>query len=133
MESFLLPALLGCLLLAAWIVTAVDRRKKRNHRDFLRKLETVLQPKETVEVICPQKSGNVVLTTSRLLFATREGFQALPLHKIKKLQGTTPQGKATVAPGKMKTLVIKAEHDFCLQNTGDEFVTLVKKLKQKKK
>lgn len=133
MESFLLPAGLVLLLLAAWLAAALDRRKKRKYRDFTRKLETVLQKKETVEAICPQKGGNVVLTTSRLLFDTKEGFQAVPLHKIKRLQGITPEGKTTVSPPKMKTLTIKAERDFCLQNTGEDFVRLVKLLKQKKK
>ena len=133
MESFLLPACLMLLLLAAWLATALERRKQRKARDFTRKLETVLQKKETVEAICPQKGSNVVLTTSRLLFDTKEGFQAVPLHTIKKLQGTTPEGKATVSPPKMKTLTIKAERDFCLQNTGEDFVLLVKRLKQKRK
>lgn len=133
MESFLLPLLLAVLLFGAWLRAAAKRRKMRKYRDFTRKLETVLQPKETVEAMCPQKNGYVVLTSSRLLFDTREGFQALPLHKIKKLQGTTPEGKATVSPPKMKTLVIKSERDFCLDNTGEEFVCLVKRLKQKRK
>lgn len=132
MESFLLPAICG-IALAAWLLAAWEKRKKRKYRDFTRKLETVLQKKETVEAICPQKGGYVVLTTGRLLFDTREGFQAVPLSKIKSLRGTTPEGKATVSPPKMKQLTIKADHDFCLENTGEDFVQLVKLLKQKNK
>ena len=132
MESFLLPAVLA-LILAAWLYAAWDRRKKRKYRDFTRKLETVLQKKETVEAICPQKGGYVVLTTNRLLFDTRQGFLAVPLSKIKRLQGTTAEGKTTVSPPKMKTLTIKADHDFCLENTGEEFLQLAKILRQKKK
>lgn len=131
MESFLLPALVGCLLLSAWLAAALDRRKKRKYRDFTRKLETVLRKKETVEVICPQKGGYVVLTTARLLRDTREGFQAVERKAIRRLQGTTAEGKPTVSPPKMKQLTIKADHDLTLQNTGEEFAALVKLLKQK--
>lgn len=129
-----LPAALAAAALTAlaWNA-AISRRKNRIQRDFSRKLETVLQNKETVSVICPQRGGNVVLTSKRLLLDTKEGFTALPFHKIKKLQGFTKEGKTTVSPQKMAKLLIKSETDYTLTNTGPEFTALVKELKGKKK
>lgn len=120
---------LGALLL----LTAYQRHKMRKQRDFTRKLETVLQKKETVQVICPQKGGRVILTNTRLLTETKVGFTALPLTAIKSLRGTTAEGKNTVSPAKMKSLTIKANTDLLLQNTGEEFVQLAKLLRQRKK
>lgn len=120
---------LGTLLL----LTAYQRRKMRKQRDFARKLETVLQKKETVQVICPQKGGRVILTNTRLLVETKGGFTALPLTAIKSTKGTTAEGKATVSPPKMKSLTIKANTNLTLQNTGEEFIQLAKLLRQRKK
>lgn len=122
-------AALGALLLLA----ACQRHKMRKQRDFARKLETVLQKKETVQVICPQKGGRVILTNTRLLVETKAGFTALPLTAIKSTKGTTAEGKATVSPPKMKSLTIKANTNLTLQNTGEEFTQLAKLLRQRNK
>lgn len=113
---------LSALLLLASRIAA--RKQKQKERDFARKLETVLQNKETVTVICPQRSGRVILTGKRLLFETREGFTALERTKIKKLQGLTKEGKTTVSPPKMKKLIVKGEQEYTLYNTGQEFACL---------
>lgn len=124
---------IGAAALGALVLSAAYRRYQgRKQRDFARKLETVLQKKETIEVICPQKGGLVILTNTRLLFETKEGFIALPRSAIKSLRGTTAEGKATVSPPKMKTLTIKAGKDYTLSNTGQEFLLLAKALKKKK-
>lgn len=129
-----LLAAIGCVALGAlFLIRACKRFRGRKQRDFARKLETVLQKKETVQVVCPQKGGRVVLTTTRLLFETKEGFTALPLGSIKSLRGTTAEGKTTVSAPKTKTLTIKANTDLLLQNTGEEFVQLAKLLRQRKK
>ena len=136
MESWqiCLLAVIGAAALGAlFLCSAWKRHKKRKERDFTRKLETVLQKKETVEVICPQKCGRVILTSTRLLLETKEGFTALPLSHIKSLRGTTAEGKATVVPARMKSLTIKADTDLLLQNTGEEFLQLAKLLRQRKK
>lgn len=136
MESwhiYLLVAVGTALLMALSLRSRLLRRKRRKQRDFTRKLEMVLQPKETVKTVCPQKRGTVILTNKRLLFETPQGFTALPLTRIKKLQGLTREGKSTVSPPKMEKLIIKSEKDYTLTNTGPEFLELAKGLKGKKK
>ena len=136
MESWqicLLAAIGAAAMGVLFLCSAWKRHKRRKERDFTRKLETVLQKKEAVEVICPQRGGRVILTTTRLLLETKEGFTALPLGRIKSLRGTTAEGKATVAPARMKSLTIKADTDLVLQNTGEEFLQLAKRLKQRRK
>lgn len=110
------------------IYAAILKGKIRKNRDFTRKLETVLQKNETVRVICPQRGGNAILTSKRLLFDTREGFTALPLTKIQKLRGMTKEGKTTVSPPKMAKLLIQSDTDYTLTNTGPEFLELAKHL-----
>ena len=129
-----LLAVIGAAAVGArFLCSAWQRYKGRKQRDFTRKLETVLQKKETVEVVCPQRGGRVILTSTRLLLETKEGFTALPLSRIKSLRGTTAEDKSTVVPARMKSLTIKADTDLVLQNTGEEFLQLAKRLKQRKK
>ena len=66
------PRQLGILAAAALVLLLAVRsslraRRERKQRDFTRTLETVLLPKETVKVICPQKKGRWILTNKRLL------------------------------------------------------------------
>ena len=117
------------LVLAVWSAAAKRRRNKQ--RDFARKLETVLKPKEEVLVIAADKNGRCILTSQRLLFDTRAGFTALPFKKIKSLSGLTADGKKTTAPAKMVSVTVKAEQEYTLYNKSPDFVELVKELKKK--
>ncbi len=118
----------GLLLATA---SAVTKRKKRKERDFTRKLETVLQPRETVKVVCPNHGGRYILTSRRLLIETKEGFMAFPFSKIKRVQGADRFGKATAAVSKMASLTVKVEDDYTIFNTCGEFAELAKQLKAK--
>ena len=122
-------ALLLILLLA--IRSAVIKRRKRLERDFTRKLETLLQPRETVKVVCPNHESRWVLTSRRLLIETKEGFMAIPFSKIKQLKGVDAAGKATVSPAKMARLTVKTDQEYTLRNTSREFADLAKQLKAK--
>ena len=119
------------LLLA--IRSAVVKKRKRKERDFTRKLETVLQPRETIKVICPNHGSRWILTSRRLLLDTKEGFLAYPFGKIKKLQGFDSTGKATTSVAKMKRLTVtvaKADEQYTLDNSCEEFSQLAGQLKR---
>ncbi|MDO5152204.1 MAG: hypothetical protein Q4D50_02455 [Eubacteriales bacterium] len=128
-QYMLAVALAAALLLA--IRSAVIKRKKRKERDFTRKLETVLQPRETVKVVCPNRGGRCILTSRRLLVETREGFIAYPFAKIKGLRGLDSSGKTTASVPKMVSLTVKAEKEYTVYNTCGEFAELAKQLKTK--
>ncbi len=119
------------LLLA--IRSAVVKKRKRKERDFTRKLETVLQPRETIKVICPNHGNRWILTSRRLLLDTKDGFLAYPFGKIKKLQGFDSTGKATTSVAKMKRLTIKVaktDEEYTLDNSCEEFSQLAGQLKR---
>ena len=117
------------LVLLIWrTCAAVKRSRERKQRDFQRKLETVLLPRETVKAVCPQKKGRWILTSRRLLTETKKGFTALDIKDIKSAQGITRDGKRTTVPEKMAQLTIKADTEHCLQNTGVDFEALAKEL-----
>lgn len=117
--------------LAAAIVRAVNVHRQRKLRDFTRKLETVLQPRETIKVTCPNRGGRWTLTSRRLLLDTKEGFTAVPFSKIKKLQGLDREGKSTRSAAKMTRMTITtAQQSYTLDNTCPEFTQLVNLLKR---
>ena len=118
-------------VLAAMILSSRRTRREYKNRDALRKLELVLQPRETVKVICPQKKGRVILTSKRILFETKDGFNALALKTIQKVQGSNEKGNRTTVPAKMVCLTIKAEQDYEIQNSCPEFEEFVKQLMKK--
>lgn len=121
----------GALALA--IRSAVINSRLRRQQDFIRTLETVLQPRETVKEICPNgRQGRWVLTSKRLLMETKEGFLAIPFKKIRSLHGVDRMGKSTSAPARMTKLMVKGEQEYTLFNTDEAFVRLVKQLKQYK-
>lgn len=128
-----LPVLAALVILPLAIWSAARKRKKRKERDFTRRLETVLQQKETLKVVCPQKTGHCALTSSRLLFENGEGFTAVPLTKIKRVQGFLKDGKSTTSPAKMASMTIKTDKEYTLYNTSPEFVEIAKALKNRKK
>ena len=126
------PSQLGILAAAALVLLAVRSslraRRERKQRDFTRTLETVLLPKETVKVICPQKKGRWILTNKRLLLEEKGGFHAIPLDKIKSIQGKNAAGNRTASAASMVSLTVKADKDFLIQNSNGQFPELAKLL-----
>ena len=127
------PSQLGILAAAALVLLLAVRsslraRRERKQRDFTRTLETVLLPKETVKVICPQKKGRWILTNKRLLVEEKGGFHAIPLDKIKSIQGKNAAGNRTTSAASMVSLTVKADKDFLIQNSNDQFPELAKLL-----
>lgn len=121
------------ILLALLIRSAVVKKRKRKERDFTRKLETVLQPRENIKVICPNHGSRWILTSRRLLLDTKDGFLAFPFGKIKKLQGFDSTGKATTSVAKMKRLTVKVgktDEIYTLDNSCEEFSQLAGQLKR---
>ena len=130
-QEILAAAVLALLVLILLVRSAVRKARDRKWRAAERKLETVLQPKETVKCICPQKKGRVILTSKRLLFETREGFTAVPLKDIKRVQGNTKDKKTTSSVTKMVSLTVKAADDRVIYRTSGEFTEFAKKLQDK--
>ena len=135
------PSQLGILAAAALVLLLAVRsslraRRERKQRDFTRTLETVLLPKETVKVICPQEKGRWILTNKRLLLEEKGGFHAIPLDKIKSIQGKNAAGNRTTSAASMVSLTAKADKDFLIQNSNNQFPELAKllqsELKQRK-
>ena len=132
------PSQLGTLAAAALVLLLAIRsnprkRRERRARDFARTLETALLPKETVKVICQQKKGRWILTNKRLLLEEKGGFHAVPLDKIKSIQGKNAAGNRTTSPANMVSLTVKADKDFTIQNTDDQFPELAKLLQVQQK
>ena len=128
-QEILAAASLLLLLLA--VRSSLKKRREYKYRDAARKLELVLQPRETIKVICPQKKGRVILTNKRVLFDTREGFNALPLKTVKRVQGNNEKGNRTTVPAKMVSLTIKADQDYEIKNDCPEFEEFAKQLIKK--
>ena len=131
MEYVLALLPMAALLLA--LKNALYKRKLGKQREFARRLETVLLPRETVKVICPQKKGNAVLTSKRVLFETKTGFTAVNIKEIRRTQGLSEEGKKTTSVPKMVSLTIKAGEEYTIVNTGEEFTDLAKQLAAKVK
>ena len=130
-QEILAAAIVILLVLILLVRSSLRKCRDRRYRAALRKLETVLQPRETVKAICPQKKGRWILTSKRLLFETREGFTAISLKNIKRVQGNTSDKKTTTSVPKMVSLTVKAEADHVIYNTSEEFAGLVKQLQDK--
>ena len=119
------------LLLILAVRSSLKKRRDYKYRDAARKLELVLQPRETIKVICPQKKGRVILTSKRILFETKGGFNAVPIKTIKKVQGNNEKGNRTTVPAKMVSLTIKAEQEYEIKNNCEEFAAFAKQLIKK--
>ena len=127
---------LALLPLAALLTALLNSLKKRRlgkQRDFARRLETVLQPRETVKVIVPQKKGRCVLTSKRVLFETKSGFTAVNIKDIRRTSGLSEEGKKTTSVPKMVSLTFKAAEEYTLINTGEEFSDFARQLTAKVK
>ena len=130
MQEILVIAAVLLVLLAA-IRSFWRKRRDFQSRNATRKLELVLQPRETVKVICPQKKGRVILTSKRILFETRDGFHAVLLKHIKKVQGNNEKGNRTTVPANMVRLTVQAEQDYEIRNSCPEFEEFAKQLLKK--
>ena len=119
------------LALAAILRSSLEKRREYKFRDATRKLELVLQPRETIKVICPQKKGRCILTSKRVLFDTKDGFNAVPIKTIKKVQGNNEKGNRTTVPAKMVSLTIKAEQEYEIKNSCPEFEEFARQLIKK--
>ena len=131
MQTQYVLAVVLLLVLTAGILSAQRKRRARKQRDFTRRLETVLQPKEEIKVVCPDRGGSWILTNKRLIIENGEGFVAYPFSKIESVSGVTSDGKKTTSPAKMTSVTVKAGKEHTLHNHGGEFVELVKELKKK--
>ncbi len=132
-QEILAAAVLGLLVLTFLVRSSVRKARDRKWRAAERKLETVLQPKEIIKSVCPQKKGRVILTSKRLLFETKEGFTAVLLKDIKRVQGNTKDKKTTSVVAKMVSLTVKGPEEWTIRNSSDEFADLAKKLQDKVK
>jgi len=130
MQEILMAAAAVLILILA-VRSSLRKRREYKFRDAVRKLELVLQPRETIKVICPQKKGRVILTSKRVLFDTREGFNAVPIKTIKKVQGNNEKGNRTTSIPKMVSLTIKAEQEYIINNNCEEFQEFAKQLIKK--
>ena len=119
------------LMLLLSLRSSLRKSRDYKYRDAARKLELVLQPRESIKVICPQKKGRVILTTKRVLFETKGGFNAVPIKTIKKVQGNNEKGNRTTVPAKMVSLTIKAEQEYEIKNNCGEFEVFAKQLLKK--
>jgi len=126
------------ILTAAAVVTlslilrsSLRKRRDFQMRDATRKLELVLQSKESVKAICPQKGFRCILTNSRILFEKKGKFTAFPIKSIKKATGTNEKGNRTVVPSKMVHLTLVIDQEYILKNTGEAFETFASLLLQK--
>lgn len=128
-EILVIAAVLTALI--AILRSSAQKRREYKNRDATRKLELVLQPRETIKVICLQKKGRVILTSKRVLFETKEGFTAVPLKTIKRVQGNNEKGNRTTSVPKMVSLTIKAEQDYEIKNNCPEFEEFAKQLIKK--
>ena len=126
MEYLLALLPLAALLMA--LNNSLHKRRLGKQRDFARRLETVLQPREMVKVIVPQKKGRCVLTSKRVLFETKSGFTAVNIKDIKRTSGLSEEGKKTTSVAKMVSLTFKAAEEYTLINTGEEFYDFAKQL-----
>lgn len=119
------------MIIVALAQSSLRKNREYKKRDNTRKLELVLQPRESIKVICPQKKGRVILTSKRVLFETKGGFTAVPIKTIKKVQGNNEKGNRTTIPANMVSLTIKAEQDYAVKNDCEEFAEFAKQLMKK--
>ena len=119
------------MVIALAILSLLRKNRESQYRDAVRKLELVLQPRETIKMICPQKKGRVILTSKRVLFETKEGFQAVPIRTIKRVQGNNEKGNRTTSIPKMVSLTIKADQDYEIKGGCPEFAEFAKQLIKK--
>ena len=129
MQEILVVAVV--LALAAAVRSSLRKRCDYKDKDAARKLELVLQPRETIKVICPQKKGRVILTSKRVLFETEDGFNAVSVKTIEKVRGNNEKGNRTTSIPKMVSLSIKAEQEYIIKNDCKEFAEFAEQLIKK--
>ena len=128
--QYLLLTVLIFAGLGAIVGSALAVARLRKQRDFTRRLETLLQPKEAIQVICSGANGRWILTNKRLILEKANRFDAFPFQKIQRVSGQDGTGKPTVAAGKMQLLTVKVgEKELSLRRKNEDFTVLVKGLK----
>ena len=100
------------MVIALAILSLLRKNRESKYRDAVRKLELVLQPRETIKMICPQKKGRVILTSKRV-------------------QGNNEKGNRTTSVPKMVSLTIKADQDYEIKGGCPEFAEFSKQLMKK--
>ena len=130
LEQILVAA---AVLLMLVLAVRSSRHKRRDFqtRNATRKLELVLQPRESVKIICPQKKGRTILTSKRILFETKDGFHAVLLKNISKVQGNNEKGNRTTVIANMVSLTVKADQEYEIRNSSPEFAEFAKQLIKK--
>ena len=131
MKTQYILVILALLILAAAIIRADRKRRTRKQRDFTRRLETVLQPKEEIKCTCPSRGGSWIVTNKRLIIEQGEGFLAWPFSKIKSVSGMTAEGKKTTSAARMAAVTVKTTQEYTLHNHSEAFIDLVKELKKR--
>lgn len=121
----------GALLLFLVMRSVTKERRDRKQRDFTRSLEMLLQPKETIKVICPQRGFQCILTSKRIIFEKKGEYTAFPIKAVKKVQGINERGNRTTIPAKMTTFTIQIDRDYTLKNTGEAFQEFARQLLKK--
>ena len=132
MQEILLASA-AVLLLTLAVLSSLRKNREFKRKEDTRRLDSVLQGRESVKGICPQKKGCVILTSRRLLFETREGFHAVLLKDIKRVRGNTRDKKTTTSIPKMVSLTVKAEQEYVIKNDCEEFEAFAKQLMKKTK
>lgn len=121
----------AALMLILTVRSSLQKRGDYKYKDAVRKLELVLQPRESIKVVCPQKKGRVILTSKRVLLETKTGFHAVPVKTIKKVRGNNEKGNRTTTVSRMVSLTILAEQEYEIQNNCPEFAEFAKQLIKK--
>ena len=128
-QDLLTVAAMLSLVLA--VRSSLRKNRDRKLREATRKLELVLLPRESIKVICPQNRGRCVLTSKRVLLETAQGFHAIALKEIKKVQGNNEKGNRTTSIANMVSLTIQAEQEYVIKNSCEEFPEFAKQLIKK--
>ncbi|MBO7251342.1 MAG: hypothetical protein J6V25_01825 [Oscillospiraceae bacterium] len=131
--QYLLVASVAVLLLLVAFLSGNRKRKARKERDFQRSLETLLQPRETIKIICPQKDCRCILTNKRIIFEKKESFTAYPFKSITKIQGINASGNRTTSVKNMVRMLIRIDQEYQLCNSCPEFTEAAALLQQKMK
>ena len=131
LQEEMILATAALLVLILLLRASLRKRRDYRFRDATRKLELVLQPRETVKAICPQKKGRVILTSKRILFDTKDGFHAVPLKRVQRVQGHNEKGNRTTSVANMVSLTIQAGEDYEIKNSCPEFEAFAKELIRK--
>ena len=92
--------------------------------DFQAKVDSMLEPGETVEAVCGYVPCAAV-TNKRLLVDTKAGVDSVAFTEIKSLSGMNATGSKTNNPAQMLAFTIVARKKYVLGNHSEGFGKLV--------